>query len=126
MDSSIMDAVAKGDKAIMDTMERSPRSVSMILGPDGALVSEALSDSEGIVYADIDTELQVEPKQFHDVVGYYNRFDIFTLRIDRSHRDPAVFIDQSQDPTRAAQHDDNDDRDSAHRSRRGPSRQSDN
>jgi nitrilase len=27
------------------------------------------------------------------VVGYYNRFDIFDLRIDRSRRDPARFIE---------------------------------
>ena len=42
-----------------------------------------LQDDEGIAYADIDLNLCVEPKQFHDVVGYYNSFDIFDLSINR-------------------------------------------
>jgi hypothetical protein len=39
------------------------------------------------------TEKGVEPKQFHDVVGYYNRFDIFNLTIDRTPLDSAHFVD---------------------------------
>jgi aliphatic nitrilase len=97
LDRTIKDAVAKGDKAILALMERSPRSVSMVIGPDGAPVAEPLSESEGIVYADIDIAREVEPKQFHDVVGYYNRFDIFRLEVDRSKRDPAVFIESARE-----------------------------
>lgn len=91
LDEATKERVALGDKSVMDFMERSPRSVSMVLGPDGAPIGDVLSEHEGIVYADIDTALEVEPKQFHDVVGYYNRFDIFSLKIDRSHREPATF-----------------------------------
>ena len=40
-----------------------------------------------------DTALCVEPKQLHDVVGYYNRFDIFNLTVDRSANRPATFVD---------------------------------
>lgn len=97
LDEGTKRAVAKDDKALMDIMERSPRSVSMIIGPDGATVGDVLSDDEGIVYAEIDTALEVEPKQFHDVVGYYNRFDIYSLRIDRSRREPAVFVESATD-----------------------------
>ena len=86
------------DKAALEIIERSPRSVSMILDPTGTVIGEPLSDSEGIVYADIDTAQSVEPKQFHDVVGYYNRFDIFDLRVDRSTRDPARFAESMEDP----------------------------
>ena len=91
LDEATKERVALGDKIVMDFMERSPRSVSMVLGPDGSPIGEVLSEDEGILYADIDTALEVEPKQFHDVVGYYNRFDIFSLTIDRSHREPATF-----------------------------------
>ncbi|RAI33275.1 hypothetical protein CH341_31870, partial [Rhodoplanes roseus] len=42
---------------------------------------------------DPSAEACVEPKQFHDVVGYYNRFDIFDMRIDRTPREPATFAD---------------------------------
>jgi nitrilase len=90
-DRLLKEAVAKDDPAIMDILERSPRSVSMILDPSGTVVGQPLADEEGIVYADIDTALSVEPKQFHDVVGYYNRFDIFEFRVDRSRREPVRF-----------------------------------
>jgi hypothetical protein len=40
-------------------------------------VGEVLCRDEGILYADVDLAQSVEPKQFHDVVGSYNRFDIF-------------------------------------------------
>ena len=65
----------------------------MILDPTGSVMSEVISGEEGIVYGEIDTALSVEPKQFHDVVGYYNRFDVFELSIDRSAREPARFVD---------------------------------
>ena len=69
----------------------------MILDPTGTVISPVLSGEEGIVYADIDTSQSVEPKQFHDVVGYYNRFDIFDLKIDRTAREPARFIESRRD-----------------------------
>jgi nitrilase len=92
-DEALTVAVAKDDKRIREIIERSPRSVSMILDPTGTVISPVLDAEEGIVYAEIDTALSVEPKQFHDVVGYYNRFDIFDLKIDRSAREPARYID---------------------------------
>jgi nitrilase len=96
-DQSLKDKVAMADKAVLDVIERSPQSVSMVLDPTGSVIGSPLSDSEGIVYAEIDTALSVEPKQFHDVVGYYNRFDIFDLRVDRSKRDPARFAESAKD-----------------------------
>ena len=35
----------------------------------------------------------VEPKQFHHIVGYYNRFNVFDLVIDRRRLNPATFRD---------------------------------
>ena len=95
-DQTLKEKIARGDKAILEIIEGSPRSVSMILDPTGKAMSEPLSDREGIVYAEIDTSRSVEPKQFHDLTGYYNRFDIFDLRVDRSVRDPARFREQSE------------------------------
>lgn len=97
-DRTLKDKVAGGDKAMLDIIEGSPRSVSMILDPAGAVIGAPLSDSEGIVYAQIDTAQSVEPKQFHDVAGYYNRFDIFNLRVDRSSREPAHFSEGTERP----------------------------
>ena len=62
-----------------------PNAFSGIYGPDGRLVSEPIIDKEGIVYADIDLNRCIEPKQYHDILGHYNRFDIFTLEVNRHH-----------------------------------------
>jgi len=93
-DEKLITAVAREDKRIREIIERSPQSVSMILDPAGSIMSEVISGEEGIVYGDIDTAVSVEPKQFHDVVGYYNRFDIFDVRVDRSAREPARYVEQ--------------------------------
>ena len=37
----------------------------------------------------------VEPKQFHDVVGYYNRFDVFDLKVTRKRLAPIEFLDDA-------------------------------
>ena len=95
-DQTLKEKVARRDNAILEIIEGSPRSVSMILDPSGTAIGEPLSDGEGIVYAEIDTSRSVEAKQFHDLTGYYNRFDIFDLRVDRSVRDPARFLEQDE------------------------------
>jgi aliphatic nitrilase len=75
-------------------LEESPPGISVVIGPAGMPLGEALSREEGILYADIDLAQSVELKQFHDVVGYYNRFDIFSLSVDRTPRPPATFMDE--------------------------------
>jgi aliphatic nitrilase len=79
-------------------LEQSPPGISAVLDPTGTTLGEALCRDEGILYAEIDLARSVEPKQFHDVVGSYNRFDIFTLSVDRSPRRPATFIDEPRAP----------------------------
>jgi len=92
MDIAMRDALARANPAMIETLDSTPRAVSMVLDPTGEVISEVLCDNEGIVYADIDISHCVEPKQFHDVVGYYNRFDVFKLNVDQTPRDPATFI----------------------------------
>ena len=98
VDLSMRDALAKLSPVALETFNATPRGVSMVLDPTGEVISETLSDNEGIVYADIDVARCVEPKQFHDVVGYYNRFDIFNLDVDRRPREPAAFHDGLTEP----------------------------
>jgi aliphatic nitrilase len=78
-------------------LEQSPRGISMVIDPTGMPVGDTLSRDEGILYAEIDLAQSVEPKQFHDVVGYYNRFDVFSLSVDRSRRPPANFSDKARE-----------------------------
>ena len=76
---------------------RKPRKNYTPVDPTGTPLGDALCRDEGILYAKIDLARSVEPKQFHDVVGSYNRFDIFALTVNRSARRPATFVDERQD-----------------------------
>lgn len=91
VDAAMREAMGSMGKASLDVMDNSPRGISMVLDPTSQVVGEVLGEHEGILYAEIDTARCVEPKQFHDVVGYYNRFDVFHLEVDRSAREPAYF-----------------------------------
>ena len=91
----VKDMIADGDKKVREVMDNSPRTESLVIGPNGEQKGDILRDEEGIVYADIDLAECVVPKQFHDVVGYYNRFDIFKLTVDRSLNNPVTFEPQA-------------------------------
>ena len=88
-----IDMIARDDRRARQLLEESPKSVSLIFGPDGRAISDVLRDEEGIVYADIDLARCVVPKQFQDVVGYYNRFDVFQLNVNRRPLSAAEFHD---------------------------------
>ena len=83
------------DPQVAEIIERTPRGISVVTGPSGEPVSQVLQDSEGLLYHEIDINQCVEPKQFHDVVGYYNRFDIFDLKVNRKRLRPATFVDDA-------------------------------
>ena len=61
--------------------------ISGVIGPDGDWIA-SLRDEEGIVYADCDPDATVQGRIFHDIVGHYNRFDVFSLTVDRRERRP--------------------------------------
>ncbi|EUC20790.1 Nitrilase [Burkholderia sp. BT03] len=88
------DLICRGEPGARALVESSPRSVSMIIGPAGSVISETLQDEEGIVYADVNLDDCIIPKQFHDLVGYYNRFDVFNLQVNRAALEPAQFCDE--------------------------------
>jgi aliphatic nitrilase len=56
-----------------------------------------LIDDEGMAYADIDLEKCIQPKQMHDILGHYNRFDIFDLRVNVAPTRKITFIDNHDD-----------------------------
>ena len=61
-----------------------------------------LIDDEGIVYAEIDINRCIEPKQYHDIIGGYNQFDIFKLSVDRTVQSPAHFDEDRTPEARAS------------------------
>jgi predicted amidohydrolase len=70
-----------------------PNAFSGIYGPEGRLVADPVIDCEGIAYAEIDLNRCIEPKQYHDILGHYNRFDIFNLEVNRTPLEPIRFRD---------------------------------
>lgn len=86
-----MDAVAGDDEELRKQFTRPRSALSGIFGPDGRPVTEPLVDDEGIVYGEIDLARCIQPKQMHDIVGHYNRFDVFRLEVDNRPRPPVTF-----------------------------------
>lgn len=85
----IISAMSEGRPENRALLERKSSAFSGVIGPDGAVIGDPLIDDEGIVYAEIDLNNCIQPKQMHDILGGYNRFDIFDLKIDRRVRSPA-------------------------------------
>ncbi len=80
-----------------ELLTRKNSAFSGIIGPNGAVVGEPLIDEEGIVYADIDLSKCIQPKQMHDILGHYNRFDIFDLRVNTAPTRKITFIDNHEE-----------------------------
>ena len=91
LDGAARDMLVARDASAAAVLDATPRAETFFLDPTGEQIGDSLRDDEGILYADIDLNRCVEPKQFHDVVGYYNRFDIFDLRVDRRRLNPVLF-----------------------------------
>ena len=95
MDPTTRNYLASRDKEAGRILDGSPRGISMVVGPDGAIIGDTLQDEEGLLYANIDLSKSIVPKQYHDISGGYNRFDIFNLQIDMTRRTP---LDIKKDP----------------------------
>ena len=104
--AEIIDAMEQARPGGRALLERKQSAFSGIIGPQGQTIGEPLIDDEGIVYAEIDLGQCIQPKQMHDIIGGYNRFDIFDLHVDRSARAPASFRDPPAAPESAIKPDD--------------------
>jgi nitrilase len=97
LDRSALDALRGVGREGLETLEQAPRGVSMVIGPSGEVMGDIQCEAEGLLYQDIDIAQCVEPKQFHDVVGYYNRFDVFDLKVTRERLVPIRFSDTASE-----------------------------
>ena len=93
LDEESLAVIADGNSESEAILRACPRSCSMIIGPDGTLRSDIRSDAEGLVHAEIDVAEVLEHKQHHDMAGYYNRMDIYSLHVQRARPQPAYFRD---------------------------------
>ena len=96
--STVSDEIIRAMETIVPDararLERKNSAFSGFIGPDGRTIGEPLIDDEGIVYAEIDLGKCIQPKQMHDIIGHYNRFDVFDLRVNRTPRQPLSFTDE--------------------------------
>ena len=69
---------------------------SAVYSPWGEVLVKAANDREEIIYADVDLEEVVKAKMVHDVVGHYNRFDIFRLYVNEEKHVPIRFIHEGE------------------------------
>ncbi|CAJ5664388.1 Nitrilase [Burkholderia pseudomallei] len=93
LSEEIINRVAGDDVKAQTLLRRRHSAFSGIFGPDGRLLTKPLVDSEGIAYAEIDLRRCIQPKQMHDIIGHYNRFDVFGLTVDKRRKAPVQFID---------------------------------
>jgi nitrilase len=103
---TVVDGASQPD-AVAETLRGMPQAATFFLDPTGAPLPsftfkenadkqniDCLQKEEDVLYADMDLGDCVEGKQYHDVVGGYQRMDIFDLKVDRSRRHPVKFIEQ--------------------------------
>ena len=83
---------------IQELFNRKSCAFSGFIGPNGAVIGEPLIADEGMIYAEIDLEKCIQPKQMHDILGHYNRFDIFDLRVNVTPTKKITFVDDSITP----------------------------
>jgi nitrilase len=90
-DATLRKAMEPLGAEVLELMDQTPKSVSMIIDPAGNVVGKTLCGDEGLCIAEIDLSSIRELKRLHDVSGYYNRFDIFRLEVNRQPLEPIHF-----------------------------------
>jgi nitrilase/aliphatic nitrilase len=98
LDDRAVEIVAGGDAGVAELLRSAPQPASMILGPDGGVCGGPLVGEEGIVYADIDIAASIEAKQAHDIIGSYQRFDLFSVTLDQRPQRPIELRDGAGEP----------------------------
>lgn len=100
-------AIASESPHLTQVLEQSQRGATQFLDPTGALLrgftveeetlrhepTDFLQTTEDILYADMNVEDCIEGKQYHDVVGGYQRMDVFYFKVNRKRQTPAVFVE---------------------------------
>lgn len=91
MDDEMKSMLTERDSSVADILDNTPQAATMFVDPTGAPIGDMLQNEQGIAYATFDLKKILEVKQLHDVVGYYNRFDVFSLNVDRKRIVPVTF-----------------------------------
>ena len=92
LDQQAVDAVAGSNDRVAEQLRATP-TASIIVGPRGEIIAGPLETPEGIVLATVDLHEEIVLKRAHDIVGTYNRFDIFDVRMDKTRQKPIRVTD---------------------------------
>jgi nitrilase len=77
-----------------DFVDREQTGGTCVFAPDGTIVADSAAGEETIVYADLDLGRIPEEQVALDVVGHYNRPDVFSFAVDeRPHEAMATISD---------------------------------
>ncbi|KIY71061.1 putative nitrilase [Cylindrobasidium torrendii FP15055 ss-10] len=97
MDAAMRDFLVERDPSCATILDNSPLAGSFFIDPTGLQIGDEVIAKEGIAYCDMDLRKCIEPKQFHDFVGGYQRFDVFKIEVNRDRVEPVTFT--SRKPT---------------------------
>jgi len=65
-----------------------------VFAPDGTILADSVAGEETIVYADLDLGRIPEEQAALDVVGHYNRPDVFKFSVDERPRAPVAWMQE--------------------------------
>ena len=88
LDKDAIEQMTSGSAENRTLLENAAKPASMIVGPTGDMLAEPVVGVEGIVTADIDIAESIVLKEAHDIIGRYNRFDVFQLRVNQTRLKP--------------------------------------
>jgi nitrilase len=81
-DFELREAMGATDELVDREPDASSTGGTCIFAPDGTIVADSVAGEETIVYGDLDLGRIPEEQAALDVVGHYNRPDVFTLTVD--------------------------------------------
>jgi nitrilase len=92
LDENAISQIARGDERVEAALRAAPAPISLVVDPNGEPCGSAPPCGEGIVFADIDLSASIEVKQIHDIVGYHQRCDVLSLRLDQRPQAPIEVV----------------------------------
>jgi nitrilase len=88
LDEDAINQMTEGNPENRTLLENAAKPASMIIGPTGDVLSDPVVGVEGMTLADIDISQSIQLKEAHDIIGRYNRFDVFQLHVNQTRIKP--------------------------------------